>query len=41
MHPVFANLLQRLAAEYDLVIIDTPPVLAVTDAAVIGQHVGT
>ena len=41
MHPVFASLLKRLAAEYDLVIIDTPPVLAVTDAAVIGQHVGT
>ena len=41
MHPDFAKLLQKLAADYDLVIIDTPPVLAVTDAAVIGQHVGT
>ncbi len=41
MHPDFGKLLDTLAAEYDLVIIDTPPVLAVTDAAVIGQHVGT
>lgn len=41
MHPNFGKLLDTLAANYDLVIIDTPPVLAVTDAAVIGQHVGT
>lgn len=41
MHPRFATLLQGLAADFDLVIIDTPPVLAVTDAAVIGHHVGT
>jgi len=41
MHPDFAALLQELAPLYDLVIIDTPPVLAVTDAAVIGHHVGT
>ncbi len=41
MHPAFAALLQEIAPLYDLVIIDTPPVLAVTDAAVIGHHVGT
>ena len=41
MHPNFGKLLETLAADYDLVIIDTPPVLAVTDAVVIGQHVGT
>lgn len=41
MHANFAALMQRLAPLYDLIIIDTPPVLAVTDAAVIGQHVGT
>lgn len=41
MHPDFAALLQEIAPLYDLVIIDTPPVLAVTDAAVIGHHVGT
>ena len=41
MHPRFAELLRTLRPQYDLIIIDTPPVLAVTDAAVIGQHVGT
>lgn len=41
MHHNFAQLLEQVGARYDLVIIDTPPVLAVTDAAVIGQHVGT
>ncbi len=41
MHPRFAELLRIVRSQYDLVIIDTPPVLAVTDAAVIGQHVGT
>jgi len=40
MHPRFATLLDQLTALYDVVIIDTPPVLAVTDAAVIGHHVG-
>jgi tyrosine-protein kinase Etk/Wzc len=34
-------MLEELAALYDVVIIDTPPVLAVTDAALIGHHVGT
>jgi tyrosine-protein kinase Etk/Wzc len=37
MHEVL-DLLKR---QYDLVIIDTPPVLAVTDATVIGKHAGT
>ncbi len=41
MHPNFAALLEQVAERYDLVIIDTPPVLAVTDAVVIGNHVGT
>lgn len=37
----FGRLLDALGEAYDLVIIDTPPVLAVTDAAVIGHQSGT
>ncbi|MBY5937652.1 polysaccharide biosynthesis tyrosine autokinase [Marinobacter nauticus] len=37
----FEELLEKVAPEYDLVIIDTPPILAVTDAAVVGRHAGT
>ncbi|HEX7323829.1 MAG TPA: polysaccharide biosynthesis tyrosine autokinase [Rhodanobacteraceae bacterium] len=40
MHPSFASLLQQFSSQYDLVVIDSPPILAVTDAAVIGRHVG-
>jgi len=41
MHSRFTALLKQLMPLYDLVIIDTPPILAVTDAAVIGHHAGT
>lgn len=41
MHENFTRLLQQVEGEYDLVIIDTPPILAVTDAAVIAHHAGT
>ena len=41
MHANFTALLNKLMPLYDLVIIDTPPILAVTDAAVIGHHAGT
>lgn len=34
-------LLKWAKENYDLVIVDTPPVLAVTDAVIIGKHVGT
>lgn len=37
----FADVLGQLSSRYDAVVIDTPPVLAVTDAALIGQNVGT
>lgn len=39
--PRFTQLLEWASANYDLVIVSAPPVLAVTDAAVIGRHVGT
>jgi tyrosine-protein kinase Etk/Wzc len=41
MHTGFTDLLRQVLPLYDLVIIDTPPILAVTDAAVIGHHAGT
>jgi len=41
MQPRFTEFLEYLSDEFDLVIIDTPPVLAVTDAAIIGKQVGT
>ena len=41
MHPNFAAFLERASAEYDLVLVDTPPLLAVTDAAIVGRLAGT
>ena len=41
LHRRFAELLDWAAPQYDFVILDAPPVLAVTDAAIMGQHVGT
>lgn len=37
---VFSDLLTQLSAQYDHVIIDTPPVLAVTDGIIISQYSG-
>ena len=41
MSDAFQRFLSSVKERYDLVIIDTPPILAVTDAAIIGQYVGT
>lgn len=41
MHGNFQTLLQQLGERYDLVIVDTPPILAVTDAALVGRLAGT
>ncbi|WP_152227201.1 polysaccharide biosynthesis tyrosine autokinase [Pseudomonas sp. SCB32] len=40
MNENFAQLLRDASAMYDLVIIDTPPVLAVTDASLVGRLCG-
>lgn len=41
MHSRFSEMLKWASERYDLVLIDTPPILAVTDAAIIGKHAGT
>ncbi|HHQ6628628.1 TPA: tyrosine-protein kinase Wzc [Serratia fonticola] len=41
MHSRFTATLDWASKNYDLVLVDTPPILAVTDAAIIGKHVGT
>ncbi|WP_336040775.1 polysaccharide biosynthesis tyrosine autokinase [Klebsiella michiganensis] len=41
MHRRFGELLNWASENYDIVILDTPPILAVTDAAVIGNYAGT
>jgi len=41
LHPSFAKLLDQVSSLYDHVVIDCPPIMAVTDAAIIGRHVGT
>ncbi|WP_242665741.1 polysaccharide biosynthesis tyrosine autokinase [Paraburkholderia ginsengiterrae] len=41
MNPYFKDLLAWLAGQYDMVIIDTPPFLAVTDASIIASEAGS
>lgn len=41
MHPRFKKLLDWASDNYDIVVVDTPPILAVTDPAIVGAHVGT
>lgn len=41
MHPRFKELMDWATQKYDMVLIDTPPVLAVTDACIAGQYAGT
>lgn len=40
LHKRFSELLQEVSAAYDHVLIDTPPVIAVTDAVIIGRQCG-
>lgn len=41
MNQRFAEVMEQLMPRYDLVLIDTPPILAVTDASIIGHMAGT
>ncbi|MHB7470248.1 polysaccharide biosynthesis tyrosine autokinase, partial [Klebsiella pneumoniae] len=41
MHSRLKEVLSWASSNYDLVIVDTPPILAVTDAAIISKYVGT
>ncbi|MCG2835700.1 polysaccharide biosynthesis tyrosine autokinase [Photobacterium sp. WH77] len=41
MHSRFKNILDWASDNYDIVIVDTPPILAVTDPAIVGTHAGT
>lgn len=40
LRPSFGAMLEQFSREYDLVLIDAPPILAVADTLIIGTHVG-
>lgn len=40
MHLRFEQLLELLGKQFDILIVDAPPILAVSDAAIIGRNVG-
>lgn len=40
MRPSLSDLIKWASEKYDLVIVDTPPILAVTDAAIFGRYAG-
>lgn len=41
MHKNFGKLITWASENYDIVVLDTPPILAVTDPAIIGNYAGT
>jgi len=41
MHSNFTKMVAQVKDKYDIVIIDTPPILAVTDPAIVSAHTGT
>jgi tyrosine-protein kinase Etk/Wzc len=40
LRPSFSDMLQKLSAAYDLVLVDAPPILACADTMIIGSHTG-
>jgi capsular exopolysaccharide synthesis family protein len=40
MHPDVGGLLKSVSGDYDLVLVDSPPILALADSQVIGSHAG-
>lgn len=40
MHSRFRELMDTLCEQFDIVLVDAPPILAVADAAIIGRHAG-
>jgi tyrosine-protein kinase Etk/Wzc len=40
LHLNFGELLETVSADYDMVLLDPPPILAVADALIIGAHAG-
>lgn len=40
MHPNFGEMLEQVGGLFDILIVDAPPILAVSDAAIIGRHTG-
>lgn len=41
MHRRFGELISWASVHYDIVVLDTPPILVVTDAAIVGNYAGT
>ncbi|MEC5317858.1 tyrosine-protein kinase Wzc [Brenneria populi subsp. brevivirga] len=41
MHNHFSDFIDWASRHYEIVLLDTPPILAVTDAAIISRHAGT
>ncbi|MDP2562101.1 polysaccharide biosynthesis tyrosine autokinase [Psychrobium sp. 1_MG-2023] len=41
MHSHFSDLIAAVKDKYDIVLVDTPPILAVTDPAIVGGHAGS
>ncbi|WP_019026759.1 polysaccharide biosynthesis tyrosine autokinase [Colwellia piezophila] len=41
MRARFSDLIAEIKTQYDIILIDTPPILAVTDPAIVGGHAGT